>query len=122
MALFKKQEKPQELTPKNIGKKVQALEARLEEVTKELQALEKKSKQAISAVGVTRFNPFGEIGGNQSFCVVLLDEKRNGVVITSYYGRDLNRVYAKPIQAGKSEYELSEEEKEAIAQAIGQTI
>lgn len=75
-------------------------------------------QHAITKIGITRFNPFKEIGGDQSFSIALLDEQNDGVIITSYYGRELNRVYAKSIQDGASEHELSEEEKGAIAKAI----
>ena len=65
------------------------------------------------------FNPFGEIGGDQSFSIALVDSKESGVVITSHYGKDIQRIYAKPIKEGESEYSLSTEEEEAIAQAKG---
>ena len=93
----------------------------LGELTRELKRLDEEGALHVQKVGLVRFNPFKEIGGDQSFSVALLDEEHNGVIITSYYGRELNRVYAKQIQAGKSEHELSEEEKEAISQAIGVT-
>ena len=121
MSLFKKQEKQAEITPKDLLKKVQALETKLEKTAKELGDLKQEMRRALTKIGIKRFNPFKEIGGDQSFSVALLDEEHNGVIITSYYGRELNRVYAKQIQAGKSEHELSEEEKEAISQAIGVT-
>lgn len=118
MSIFKKQEKPVEITPKDLVKKVQALEIKLEQTTKELEDFKQEMRRAITKIGIKRFNPFKEIGGDQSFSIALLDEEHNGVVVTSYYGRELNRVYAKPIQGGKSEHELSEEEKGAIEQAI----
>jgi len=121
MSLFKKQEKPAEIASKDLVKKVQALETKLEQTTKELGDLKQEMRRAICKIGITRFNPFKEIGGDQSFSIALLDEEHNGVIVTSYYGRELNRVYAKQIQGGKSEHELSEEEKEAITQAIGET-
>jgi hypothetical protein len=43
-----------------------------------------------------------------------LDGKDDGVVITSLYLRDGNRVFAKPIKGGKSEFNLSKEEISAI--------
>lgn len=121
MALFKKQPEPTpEQTPEALRKKVQALEKKLEETNTHLQELEERSRRSITKVGVVRFNPFQEIGGDQSFCIALLDEQNNGAVIMSYYGRELNRVYAKRIEHGTSNYELSKEEKEAINQAMDQ--
>ena len=65
-------------------------------------------------VGVVRFNPFGDVGGNQSFAIALLDKYLSGVTILSLYSRDGVKVYSKQIIEGKSEYKLSKEEEEAI--------
>lgn len=63
---------------------------------------------------MVRFNPFEDGGGNFSFCLALLDGSNSGVVITSMHGRQQNRIYAKKIENGKSENELTEEELEAV--------
>lgn len=73
----------------------------------------------VQNVGIVRFNPFRDAGGDQSFCIALLNEKRDGVVISSLYSRDGVRVYGKPVEAGISTYTLSEEEKAAIHKALG---
>ena len=117
MAIFKKQEKPEEITPKNLKKKVQDLQVQLEQTLAELEELKEKSRRTITKIGITRFNPFQEIGGNQSFAIALLNERKDGVIITSYYGRDLNRVYAKRVETGASKYPLTDEEKEALHSA-----
>jgi len=66
-------------------------------------------------VAVVRFNPFKELGGNQSFAIALLDGNKSGIVISSLHTREGTRVYSKPILEGKSEkYALTEEEKNAI--------
>lgn len=72
---------------------------------------------AVQKVGMVRFNPFGETGGNQSFAIALLDNFDSGVIMLSLYSRDGVRVYAKPIVKGKSEYQLSKEEEEALRMA-----
>ena len=118
MALFKKQQ-PEEQTPQALRKKVQALEKRLEQTAKELEQLKQQTRQAVTRVGIVRFNPFAEMGGDQSFAVALLNEEHTGFVLTSYYGKDLNRVFAKPVQKGSSRYELSDEEREALEKAMG---
>jgi len=69
-----------------------------------------------------RFNPFEDVGGDQSFAIALLDQHGNGLVLSSLHNRAETRVYAKPIQAGRSEYTLSAEEQQALAQAYGQEI
>lgn len=68
-----------------------------------------------------RFNPFKDVGGDQSFAIAMLDGKNNGVVITSLYTREGTRVYSKSISSGKSEkYPLTEEEKQVIKLAMTQ--
>jgi len=81
--------------------------------------LEDISEKTIQKVGIVRFNPFKELGGNQSFAIALLDNQNNGFVISSLFIKEGNRVYAKQIKNGKSERLLSGEESEAIAQATG---
>lgn len=66
-------------------------------------------------IGMIRFNPFRDIGGDQSFSIALLDGEDNGLVLSSIYSRDGVRVYTKAIQGGISEkHPLTEEEKRAI--------
>ena len=93
------------------------LEKDIERLTTEFEIFKKESTFSIQKVGIVRFNPFSEIGGNQSFSLALLDGNNDGVVITSLYTREGNRVYSKPIKQGKSKYLLSTEEKEAIEKA-----
>ena len=72
----------------------------------------------IQKVGLLRFNPFKETGGDQSFILALLDKSDSGVVLSGLYSRSGMRWYAKKIKNGKSaEHSLSDEEKEAIRQA-----
>jgi hypothetical protein len=75
--------------------------------------LEKRIKRSIQSVEVVRFNPFkgsGD-GGDQSFSTSLIDEKGDGVILSSLYSRDRISVFAKPINKFVSQYELTEEEK-----------
>lgn len=86
------------------------------ESTNYMKSLDGRIKQKITNIATTRFNPFqGEgIGGNQSFSSVFADEKGDGVVITSMHTRERTNVFAKPLKNWSSEYELSEEEKQAV--------
>ena len=68
-----------------------------------------------------RYDAYGEMSGQQSSSIALLDAKRSGVVISSISHRDQARVYVKQIQEGESEIELSPEEQEAIDTALGAT-
>ena len=109
---FRKRKKPE--SPKEILSQFEELKENFEKLSKEVENLKKESKFSIQKIGIVRFNPFKEIGGNQSFSVAILDGNDNGVVITSLFTREGNRVYGKPIKAGQSEYLLTEEEKKAI--------
>ncbi len=113
MNLFKKAKKE----PENIQEVLEILrksDAAIQDVSVRLKVLEEKNPLVFQKLGMVRFNPFGEVGGDQSFSIALLDGRGNGFVVTSLYGREGNRVYAKPIENGQSKYQLSDEEKEAI--------
>ena len=69
-------------------------------------------------VGVVRFNPFADKGGDQSFAMAILDDQANGAVISTIHSRVEVRVYAKPVIGGQSTYTLTAEEKDAIARAM----
>ncbi|HKG56390.1 MAG TPA: DUF4446 family protein, partial [Candidatus Limnocylindrales bacterium] len=69
-------------------------------------------------IGLVRFNPFEDTGGNQSFAVALLDAHGDGFVLSSLHGRGGTRVYAKALTNGRSESTLSGEESEALRLAL----
>ncbi|KKM11661.1 hypothetical protein SY88_07715 [Clostridiales bacterium PH28_bin88] len=79
--------------------------------------LEQRLPSFIRRVGVVRFNAFPEVGSDLSFAVALLNDLSDGVVISSIYGREESRTFAKPIQGGKSSYRLTPEEERAITLA-----
>ena len=80
--------------------------------------LKEQAVEHLQKVGFVRFNPFTDTGGDQSFCLAMLDGQGNGVVISSLHSREQTRIYAKRIVAGKTEaVELSREEAEALKRA-----
>jgi len=113
---FKKKKK----TPENLKEILDSfkkLEENFKKLSAELDGLKKESQFSIQKIGIIRFNPFSEVGSDQSFSVALLDNNDNGVVITSLYAREGNRVYGKPIVNCQSQYSMSQEEKQAIEKA-----
>ncbi|MBI4321637.1 MAG: DUF4446 family protein [Chloroflexi bacterium] len=90
---------------------------RVDDLTAYCQEMDQMVRRAIQRVGVVRFNPFGDTGGDQSFSIALLDNAGNGVVISSLFSRTGNRIYAKSIQSGQSRHPLTAEEEQAIQQA-----
>ncbi len=82
----------------------------------ELARIDERMKKKLHGVKTLRFNPFAGTGsgGNQSFASAFLDEMGDGVVISSLYSREKVSVFAKPIEKRKSEFELTDEEKEVL--------
>ncbi len=97
--------------------KVYSLGREVERLTARTGALETAGARAFQRVGLVRFNPFEETGGNQSFALALLDAEGDGWVLSSLHARSGTRVYAKAIRGGRSDAALSEEETAAIRQA-----
>ena len=98
-------------------KRLKKAESDIKELFNSSKLLEKMANQSIQKVGVVRFNPFKETGGDQSFAIALLDSSDNGLIISSLFTRQGTRVYSKPIETGQSKYPLSKEELEALKKA-----
>jgi hypothetical protein len=81
---------------------------------REIENVRKEISFHIQKVGLVRFNPFNETGGDQSFSLAVLDSYDTGIVITGLHTRDRTRVYVKPVTHGKSRYTISKEERRAI--------
>jgi len=91
---------------------------KVDSLSRDCQRLESISKECIQKVGIIRFNAFEDVGSDLSFAIALLNYQDNGVVVSSIYGRSECHTYAKPINSGNSSYFLTDEEKQALAQAI----
>ena len=113
--LNKNKKEPKNL--KEIINYLEELENNFERVSQEIDRIKEKGKFSVQKIGVVRFNPFENVGSDQSFSVALLNGKNNGVVITSLYNREGNRIYGKPINNSSSSYHLSKEELSAIEKA-----
>lgn len=102
---------------KVLTKILKAQEANSQELSliqKEIARLEKEGQLYVQKIGVVRFNPFAEIGGDHSFSLALLNGQDSGVIVTCLHTRERTRVYLKTVKRGKCEYELSDEEKKAL--------
>jgi hypothetical protein len=98
---------------------VRATAAAVQRVESEQQRLAAIMPSAIRHVGLVRFSPFHDTGGDQSFALALLDGQGDGVVVTGLHSRHDSRLYAKPIESGSSTYSLTPEEREAMERALG---
>lgn len=94
------------------------LEAELESMAARVKRLENEAKSAQRHVGLVRFDAFEEVGGAQSFALAVMDDRGDGLVLSSIVGRETCRVYAKRLVGGRSERELSGEELRAIREAV----
>lgn len=95
------------------------LSAQVQDLANRLPVAERQSSAALQRVGIIRYNPFADTGGQQSFAVALLDSRGSGFVISSLHSRQATRIYLKQVTAGRSDTALSDEESEAIRQALG---
>lgn len=109
----------------NLESAIATLNRTIADQQQRLGGLEKRAdstEQTVAAhagrVGVVRFNPFNDTGGDQSFTIAWLDSNTNGVVLSSLHNRAGTRVYAKPIVKGDSTHALTDEERQAIKNAI----
>jgi len=100
-----------------LEERIKKLETENKNLTEVAKQLQEKTRECLRGVSAVRFNPFKDVGGNQSFAIALLNEKGDGLVLSSLYAREKISVFAKPIKNLGSEYELSAEEKEALEKA-----
>lgn len=86
----------------------------IKNIWSEIENIKEVSKLNIQRVGLIKFNPFNETGGDHSFSLALLDGNKNGIIITSLHTRERTRLYLKDVFKGKSKIDLSIEEKKAL--------
>lgn len=96
---------------RQLVKKVDAME-------QENKRINLMAKKSIQKVGIVRYNAFESVGSDLSYSIALLDAQNDGIILTSIFGRDESRCYAKPVIGGASSYSLAEEEKNALSEAM----
>ncbi|WP_010238645.1 DUF4446 family protein [Clostridium arbusti] len=80
--------------------------------------IHEKLNKCLQNISIVRYKAFEDVGSDLSFSIAMLDNNKDGVIITSIYGRDESTTYAKPIDKGISRYDLSEEEKYVLKDSI----
>jgi hypothetical protein len=98
--------------------KVDAVSREVDELGARAAVVEAAQRRSFQRIGLVRFNPFDDTGGNQSFALALLDQAGDGIVISSLHARAGTRVYGKAVAKGTSESNLSAEESEALRLAL----
>lgn len=98
--------------------KVDSVGRELDQLSARSAVIEAANRRSIQRVGLVRYNPFEDTGGNQSFALALTDANGNGFVLSSLHSRTGTRVYAKAVTEGRSDGALSDEEGEALRRAL----
>ena len=92
---------------------------KIKDLKLQLETIQKLNRNHIQKLGFVRFNPFSDTGGDQSFCLCLLDQNNNGIVITSLHSRDTTRLYAKHVsESSLKDIILSQEEIRCYQEAV----
>ena len=98
--------------------KVFGVARELDELAARSAVLESNGRHAFQRVGLVRFNPIEDTGGNQSFALALMDANGDGFVVSSLHARTGTRMFAKTLAGGRSDASLSAEETEAVRMAF----
>jgi hypothetical protein len=102
---------------RGLAREVEGVQDQAQLHTQALELLDGRLKRNIKTVRTVRFNPFREMGSNQSFASAFLDEEGNGVVISTLMSRDRTHVFAKPVKQFVSEHDITPEERQALEEA-----
>lgn len=98
--------------------KVEVINENSEITKKATLELNSKVDKCVQKVSIYRYKAFEDIGSDLSYSIAMLDYKDDGVILTGLYGRNDSTTFAKPIIKGISRYELSDEEKHVLNNAI----
>lgn len=101
-----------------LCKEYDTISSTTESNSRQIKELFKKHKSAFQRFSVLKYDAFKEMGGKLSYCIVMLDEDNNGYIINSVHNTDGCYSYTKQIKNGKSDIDLSNEEKIALEKAI----
>jgi hypothetical protein len=92
---------------------------RATEATTLAEALSRRQRISLQKVALVKYNADEKIGGRMSFSAALLDETDSGFILTSIYSLEECRVYAKRVEGGEPEQQLSQEERQSLDEALG---
>jgi hypothetical protein len=87
-------------------------------IYREIERIDAEGFYNFKKIGLVKFNPFKELGGDHSFAIALLDGVGSGFVLTGLHTRERTRIYLRKIIKGKSEHKLSAEEEKALIKAL----
>jgi Protein of unknown function (DUF4446) len=99
-------------------KERQGLRTHIEQLDDRVISLERKIQRSKRHLGLVRYDAFPDIGGNQSFTLAVYDDNGDGAILSSIVGRADNKVYGKNLISGKSDHNLTDEDEQAILEAV----
>ncbi|MEI7554340.1 DUF4446 family protein [Candidatus Chlorohelix sp.] len=102
----------------NRIKRIERDASMLDVIQTAMRELELRQNRSYQSVGLVRFNPFTDMGGDQSFALAIIDSFGNGFVMSSLHGRTATRIYAKTVKRGQAVGTISSEEQASIDQAM----
>ena len=103
----------------NVDQRINSAEKRLAEVNQAVESIEARLPFALSYVGVVSYNAFGNIVGNRSRSIALLNQQTDGIVITLLASREETLFFTKEVRSASGVEELSPEEQSAVDRALG---
>lgn len=99
----------------NLTNELSKSNAAISDLARRSDTLERAEKRHIQRIGLLRFNPFKDTGGDQSFVLSMIDAEESGIVMSGLYSRAGTRWYAKKVKNGRGiDHDLSAEEQKAL--------
>ncbi|HQK58735.1 MAG TPA: DUF4446 family protein [Candidatus Pacearchaeota archaeon] len=97
---------------------IEKLEQELNLLAERIKNLETETNLYFQKFYLIRYNSVETMGGDQSFSLALLDKEDDGFILSSLFIDERARVFIKPIKKGVSQYQLSDEEQQALKKAL----
>ena len=102
----------------NVLERIESVEEAEQKMHRDIREIKENLKITYQKTGLVKYDAFREMSGALSYSLALLDKENNGVLISSMYSREGCYTYAKDIVNGGCKINLSEEEQEALKQAV----
>lgn len=98
--------------------KVNIVKEEQKEILENIKGIEQELALCTKKVGLVRYNAFKDTGSDLSFALAMLDSNNNGVILNGIYSREMSNIYAKNVKEGKATTKISEEEEQALREAM----
>lgn len=102
----------------NYMYRVERIEKQHAEILGNIKSIEYNIESCFQKIGMVRYSAYKDNGSDLSFAIALLDNNNSGIILNGIYSRELSNIFAKPVEKGTCKYNLTEEEKKALEQAM----